>query len=844
MELETIIHFEYPVYAHISENKEPETLAQHTEKCERYFHRLSSEKRFQSILNRYLKEYLGPVSDIAYDEAKFILNQIISFHDLGKINPAFQKEKMKQKEFSFGNLPCLSGTKHSFFSSVIYLDYCYKRIQQVHLKRAEKRKLKALAYIGAYVISRHHTDLDDMENFRREFDLGGQAYMIIEYLTINHFFMYKGPFFFNTENIRLVMNVEKEIKEVSPKLAVYNDIVIRLLYSFLTASDYYATAEYMSGYEVKHFGNEKDKDQLSNLYEASNLMKQVRNYEKEYYGKKTVADMNDMNALRSEMFLDAERSWKDNQKENIFFLEAPTGSGKSNAAMNLSFQMLKTGQDKIFYIYPFNTLAEQNLEALRHIYGECEEVFSKIAVVNSVTPIKTDRGKRKTEETETGFYYQAALLDRQFLNYSFIITTHVSWFETLFGNCRESVFGFHQIAGSVVVLDEIQSYKNQIWSEIMFFLTVMAELMEMKIIIMSATLPDLSYLTDLENQVVSLIKNRREYFEHPIFCQRVQVSYELLENKMTLDELYEHIRMHSTLEEGVIVEFIKKDTAYQFFQFLCESELDDRRIRLLTGDDNILDRTAVLREIKENKKGIILVATQVVEAGVDIDMDIGYKDISKLDSEEQFLGRINRSCKGKGTAYFFDMDAAEKIYTNDIRRSAEFTLKNPQMRLILSTKRFEQYYSKILKVLKEQLNQSSGEDGLEYFYKQVVAGGRFRDVSDRMKLIEETDWNLSVYLSRCILMEDGTCLDGWECWKEYKDLLTNEKINYAEKQVKLSRLRQKMQYFIYEIKKSSDLIYSDRIGELYAIQDGEQYFVNGKLDKHRLEKAGGQFIEL
>ncbi len=51
---------------------------------------------------------------------------------------------------------------------------------------------------------------------------------------------------------------------------------------------------------------------------------------------------------------------------------------------------------------------------------------------------------------------------------------------------------------------------------------------------------------------------------------------------------------------------------------------------------------------------VIVVATQVIEAGVDIDMDIGFKDISTLDSEEQFLGRINRSCSRTDCwAYFF-----------------------------------------------------------------------------------------------------------------------------------------------------------------------------------------------
>ena len=71
----------------------------------------------------------------------------------------------------------------------------------------------------------------------------------------------------------------------------------------------------------------------------------------------------------------------------------------------------------------------------------------------------------------------------------------------------------------------------------------------------------------------------------------------------------------------------------------------------MTGDDNCVDRERILRCIKTQgfeQTGYILIATQVVEAGVDIDMDIGYKDISTLDSEEQFMGRINRNAKREG----------------------------------------------------------------------------------------------------------------------------------------------------------------------------------------------------
>ena len=91
--------------------------------------------------------------------------------------------------------------------------------------------------------------------------------------------------------------------------------------------------------------------------------------------------------------------------------------------MNLSFQMQKMGQNKIFYVYPFNTLVEQNLNGLKEIFGASEEVFSKITVINSVTPIKTEQNEIREKEEDDYAFYQKALLDRQFLNYPFILTT-------------------------------------------------------------------------------------------------------------------------------------------------------------------------------------------------------------------------------------------------------------------------------------------------------------------------------------------------------------------------------------------------------------------------------------
>ena len=109
----------------------------------------------------------------------------------------------------------------------------------------------------------------------------------------------------------------------------------------------------------------------------------------------------------------------------------------------------------------------------------------------------------------------------------------------------------------------------------------------------------------------------------------------------------------------MIVEFMYKRTADEFYKILLEDESINIPVFCITGDDSLFERGKILQPIKNDEiKECILVSTQVLEAGADIDMDVGYKNISKLDSEEQFLGRINRSCRKTGIAYFFKLDDA------------------------------------------------------------------------------------------------------------------------------------------------------------------------------------------
>ena len=79
-------------------------------------------------------------------------------------------------------------------------------------------------------------------------------------------------------------------------------------------------------------------------------------------------------------------------------------------------------------------------------------------------------------------------------------------------------------------------------------------------------------------------------------------------------------------------------------------------------------------------------------------------------------------------------------------------------------------------------------------------------------------------------------------WKgnlgQVQELLLDQKMDYSKKKYELSEVRSRMNYFTYTIQKT-DLMYSDKIGELYMIEDGEKYFQNGRLDKMMLEGKDG-----
>ena len=821
-------------YAHIKDGR-VETLKEHSDLVVKYFMNIFNSKNLEDCFLNFENNYLKEISEEGRLLFRKLLINVFIFHDLGKINPNFQKDKLKNKI----NIKLdISDSNHSNISSVLYFDYFINDVKS--LEKKEMKVLRTILILNAYIISRHHSPLGEFNSYLEKYSDNSSsesAQDILELFQDNSLYKEDIHSDYNKLN-KIYKRVRTNLEKSTKNEAIYRYAYMKLVYSLLLASDFYATSEFSTGTAVKDFGNIHNIDEIYLEYKDTEIYKSIRDYESNEYHKKD-KKYEDINSLRSELFLDAENKIAENKDSNIFFLEAPTGSGKSNTGFNLSFKLMEgTNLKKIFYIYPYNTLVEQNRESLTKIFKDNINILSNISVVNSINPIKASKNVKNNEEVD----YKKSLLDRQFLNYPIVLSTHVNLFNIMFSCDKGDSFALYQLANSVIVLDEIQSYKSIIWGEIISFLQVFAKFINIKIIIMSATLPDLEKFVNDKN-IVKLIDNRDKYFKNPLFKDRVKINYELLNSNNINEDLFNKV-ISKANKNKVLVEFIRKDSAYNFYERLKDYDGIKPVVELITGDDNEIDRKKILNRINSQEvkeKGIILVATQVVEAGVDIDMDIGFKDISKLDSEEQFMGRLNRSCLRSGLVYFFNMDSGKSIYKEDVRIQKELTLEDDEIREILKNKDFDQYYNKVISIIKRIFNDSISDTNLEKFFSEDVAFLNCKEIQKRMKLIDDDRIKTTVFVNRELELDNGEKIIGSNVWNEYCSLLDNNEMEYSEKRVKLSGVMSKLVLFTYEIMADNEFIYNDKRGDIYYIENGEQYFVHGKFNKNNLLR-GDEFI--
>lgn len=627
-------------------------------------------------------------------------------------------------------------------------------------------------------------------------------------------------------------------------------ILQSLLQSLLISSDFVATHQFFTGYvgEEISLGIVSDAERIVSAYESTDMYQGILAQQKDptYFKNQPI------NVLRVDMFTEAEKAFETFLHKNLFNLEMPTGAGKTNTSLNLVLKALKQGvAKKAFYVFPFNTLADQTVERVKELTGGNMEV----EVLNSST-----KGVLRFDEGGN-IDYKATLLDRQMWNYSFILTSHVNVFRVLFGLSREDSMPLFQFCNSIIILDEVQSYRNMIWREIVEFLYRYAKWLNIKIVFMSATLPNLQKLIGFDSEYFApLIADPKRYFRADIFAKRIQeIDTSLLAEQITarrlkgkIEESVERRKQdllnddpslsEEEIMQKVLVQFIKKKTAKEVWEYL-EGQMDKAlyKVVLLTGDDHKYERQQIIDSTKQvPERNLVIITTQLVEAGVDIDMDIGFKNKSLLDNEEQFLGRINRNGMKKfSRAYFFNWDTDREVYRGDLRIGAIHD--DEQYFECLRGKDFARLYEVAFQRIRMQ-KDSHNYMNIETFYEEL----RILDhpwITDHMRLIDDETFQIFLPYQLNIEFEVDVgenkeirreIWSGHEIWRKFVTLLKAE-MGYAEKRVRLQQLREQFQYFTFSVY-GIGIEKIEPVGGVYYIHDGSGFMRDNKFNRELFEE--------
>jgi len=833
--------------AHTHDSKPSERLSEHTRLVSEYALRLLEAHHLDPVVDRLVSPLVKSDDNnrVGFFIKKLFLNAII-FHDYGKVNENFQVEKMQNDRFSHNRRNGI-GSRHSILSAFIFIVEHLRQVQEMtDLKPETQARLFALTFLFANPILKHHASYlaNDLK-----FDEQGV-------LTLAQYLRLFGLEWDSESLIGAFHDLERKLIDIcrdyfsdESRFPIY--VLLKLHYSLLTASDYYATNSYSMGLTVEDFGvfSEKDKQELFSTFQTNKdynheLFCEEQRFVNYPVDKLQTCHPDNLNILRKKLFAEVLESVRQNCNENVFYLEAPTGSGKTNVSIGTAMELLRSDPalNKIFYVFPFTTLVTQTARAIQETLQVSN---SEMIQLHSRSGFHSKR-----EEDQDGSYGvdKQNYIDNLFVNYPITLLTHIKFFDILKGNGKTETYLLHRLANSVVVIDELQSYPPLEWDKVAYFIQHYAETFNIKFILMSATLPKLD---DLElrggvQDFVPLVKDKNLYFQNPNFKNRVRFDFSLLEQKPDLMQLAQIVldkcETHATGNEGrvkAVIEFIFKKSAGEFYNQVKESAaVLGYEVLLLSGTILEPRRCEIIDLLKAHKEGskrpkILLVSTQVIEAGVDIDMDIGFKDRSLIDSEEQLLGRVNRNAAPtQATVYIFDLDRTFSIYGRDLRyQITRDSIDLEEYKSILSDKKFDKLYKKVCKQINED-NQGEYRINLDD-YLDKIKRLEFNRVRTEFRLIDQQ--SVTVFVPLEIHKDRFSSSDlrflanlGWDktrnivsgkwVWQGYLSLIQTQDLDFIEKKVDLKRIYGVMSQFMFSLHG-----HSHDAKELLRFSDGESW---------------------
>lgn len=414
------------------------------------------------------------------------------------------------------------------------------------------------------------------------------------------------------------------------------EFLTRLLFSALVDADRLDTERFTQQYKA---------DTRENYRRQAPTVSELCRMLDSFIGKKSALEQSDeVRTLRESVRLSCER---DSQlPRGMFTLNVPTGGGKTLASVNFALRHAeKHGLRRVIVVEPYLSIIDQVAKEFREAFGQMAVLEHHSLSTSSPKPVGDDN---------------PTALDLAAENWSapIIVTTTVQFFESLFTDTPATSRKLHNLANSVVIFDEVQNFPRHLLLPLLAMLQQFSEFAGTSFVFMSATLPDFSatvqsairfgeYASALPNNKPIQATLQRFPPLYRIsdaarpFTITSRVNYDWEESLPGLSAWPQIADAIQDCSQSLTVVNLKRHA-----HALC-CELLKRGVRVLHLSTNLCPahRREILQEaadLLKTEQKFALVATQCIEAGVDIDFPVLFRAVGPLDSIVQAAGRCNR----------------------------------------------------------------------------------------------------------------------------------------------------------------------------------------------------------
>lgn len=730
------------------------------------------------VIEKATKKYKGP------KKYKKYLELIGIFHDVGKLNPNFQDYIFNKKINGYKN--------HSYLSSIVLLVSIIKNKEE--FTRQYELNFLASAIIQ---IAKHHGDLPNFSDqklnpeelnkviqfIQTEVDVANQFITNVnEFLKFYKFnFKDLNTNDFNENYINYANKFLSQILshiELEKKLEYF--LITQYIFSCLLEGD----KRDASDNNIFQLDNEID------LFNAKYFNKSLKNYYKQFekQSKKQPLEKIKLNKVRTEIKNTCVYNVKKYVKEGkrVFQIISPTGSGKTLTFLSVAGaikQILSNKNLKLIYAIPFLSITDQ-------VTQECEKIFSHnknhIRRIDSAGKVREDLVRlNDTHDYDMNDDVLQAAKDfsENIFDSAFIVTTFVKLFESLLSNKNKLLLRYNNFSQSIIIIDEIQALPPRSYTFLIALLSKFAELFDSYIIIGSATVPlfeipeddiGISKLFNTYIPPINLLDDYEEKFEDPIFSR---YSLEYRQNIDLIDKLVDEV---IAVNNSCLCVVNTRNASLELYQKLAERT--DNKIFLLNTNQILQDRRKKLAEIKQllNKgERVILVSTQLIEAGIDISFPYIFRDIAPFPSIIQTAGRCNRNKEidiGRALICCLKNNKGKPYFEYVYKDLMDFTQKDVLSKLNgkINENQLLKYQSIFFNRVKTNLKLGLFPNS-EYTLPECVKELMFEEIS-KFKLIEDEFDTVSIF----IIQNDND----YEDWMEFKRLeqeLKNQPFDYNNK---------------------------------------------------------------